>query len=72
MSSSQLSSIQKPIVSLDFDLTENGEKRKCDIELSKDELSELVASLEAANKVSETFNLGVISSYLNKVAPVKF
>lgn len=51
MSSSQLSSIQQPVVSLDFDLTENGEKRRQDIELSKDELSQLVASLEAANKV---------------------
>jgi len=51
MSSSQLSSIQKPIVSLDFDITENGQRRKCDIELSKDELAELVTSLEAANKV---------------------
>ena len=51
MSSSQLSSIQKPIVSLDFDITENGQKKKCDIELSKEELAELVTSLEAANKV---------------------
>ena len=51
MSSSQLSSIQKPILSLDLDLTENGERRQCDLELSKDELAELVSSLEAANKV---------------------
>lgn len=52
MSSSQLSSIQQPVVSLDLVITENGQRRTESLELSKEELSRLITSLEAANKVS--------------------
>ena len=51
MSSNQLASIQQPVVSLDLDITEDGQKRKETIELSKEELSHLISSLEAANRV---------------------
>ena len=52
MSSSQLGSIHQPMVALDLVISENGEKRTEMLELSNDELSYLVTSLEAANKVS--------------------
>lgn len=52
MSSNQLGSIQQPVMSLDFEITENGQKRVENIELSKDELSKFIASLEPANRVS--------------------
>lgn len=52
MSSSQLGSIHQPVVALDFVINENGQKRTETLELSNDELSYFVSSLEAANKVS--------------------
>jgi hypothetical protein len=52
MSSSQLGSIQQPVVSLDLVVTENDQKRTETLELSKDELSYLITSLDAANRVS--------------------
>ena len=51
MSSDKLGSIQQPVVSVDFDLCEGGELRRENVELSKDELEQLISSLEAANKV---------------------
>jgi hypothetical protein len=51
MSSDKLSSIQQPVVSMDFDLCEGAETRRENVELSKDELEKLISSLEAANKV---------------------
>ena len=51
MSSDKLGSIQQPVVSVDFDLCEGGETRRENVELSKDELEQLISSLEAANKV---------------------
>lgn len=52
MSSSQLGSIQQPVVSLDLVIAENDRRRTETLELSKDELSYLITSLEAANRVS--------------------
>lgn len=52
MSSSQLGSIQQPVVSLDLVITENDQKRTETLELSKDELSYLITSLDSANRVS--------------------
>ena len=51
MSSDKLGSIQQPVVSVDFHLCEGGEMRNENVELSKDELGQLISSLEAANKV---------------------
>ena len=51
MSSDKLGSIQQPVVSVDFDLCEEGETQRESMELSKDELEQLISSLEAANKV---------------------
>ena len=51
MSSDKLGSIQQPVVSVDLDLSEGGETRRENMELSKDELEQLITSLEAANKV---------------------
>lgn len=51
MSSDKMGGIQQPVVSVDFDLYEGGKKRMENVELSKDELEQLITSLEAANKV---------------------
>lgn len=51
MSSSQLGSIQQPVVSLDLTIVEDGQTRTENLELSKDELSHFITSLDAANKV---------------------
>ena len=53
MSSDKLGSIQQPVVSVDFDLCEDGETRRENVELSKEELEQFISSLEAANKVDE-------------------
>ena len=53
MSSDKLGSIQQPVVSVDFDLSESGQDRTESIELSKEELEQLISSLEAANKVHD-------------------
>ena len=37
---------------MDLDLCEGGETRRENVELSKDELEQLISSLEAANKVT--------------------
>ncbi len=52
MSSSQLGSIHQPVVALDLVIAENGQKRTETLELSNDELSYLITSLESANRVS--------------------
>ena len=52
MASDKLGAIQKPVLNLDLDISENGRRRVESIELSKEELERLLSSLEAANKVS--------------------
>ena len=64
MSSSQLGVIQQPVVSLDLDITENGLKKMENIELSKEELSTFIASLENANKVSEICKIQFIYLFI--------
>ena len=51
MSSDQLGSIQQPVVTVDFDLSQDGQRKMESIELSKEELAKFVTSLEAASKV---------------------
>ena len=51
LASDKLGSMQEPLLSLDLHLNEAGEKKTENIELSRDELTQLIASLEAANKV---------------------
>lgn len=53
MSSDKISAVQEPIVSLDFDVT-SGSSEIHSFELNKDELTQLINSLEGANRVSET------------------
>ena len=60
MSSDKLGSIQQPVVSVDFDLSESGKNRTESVELSKEELEQLISSLEAANKVTGKPNITVI------------
>ena len=54
MSSDKLGSIQQPILSLDLDITEGTQKKRENMELSREELEKLITSLEAANKVRES------------------
>ncbi|PFX27611.1 COMM domain-containing protein 8 [Stylophora pistillata] len=51
MSSDKLASVKEPTVTLDFDVEERGKDRNISVELSKEELDNLISSLEAANKV---------------------
>ena len=52
MASDKLGAIQKPVLNLDLDISENGKRRMESIEMNKEELERLISSLEAANKVS--------------------
>ncbi|XP_053259554.1 COMM domain-containing protein 8 isoform X1 [Podarcis raffonei] len=51
LSSDKLSMLQMPLLNLDLDLTENGNLKPYSIEMNKEELQNLISSLEAANKV---------------------
>ncbi|XP_077135933.1 COMM domain-containing protein 8 [Ranitomeya variabilis] len=51
MSSDKLSTLQMPLVNLDLDIVENGAIAPVSIEMNKEELQNLINSLEAANKV---------------------
>ena len=53
MASDKLANIREPVVSLDLDIEEKQEKKQVSVELSKDELKEMISSLEAANRVSQ-------------------
>ena len=53
MSSDKLGSIQRPVLSLDLELCEYGQGREEGVELSKEEVTKLISSLEAANKVHQ-------------------
>ena len=52
MASDKLASIRQPTLSLDFDIDECGQERPISVELTGDELKNLISSLEGANKVS--------------------
>ena len=51
ISSDKLASVKEPTVTLDFDVNESGKDRNVSVELSKEELDNLISSLDAANKV---------------------
>uniref|UniRef100_H2MV22 COMM domain containing 8 n=3 Tax=Oryzias TaxID=8089 RepID=H2MV22_ORYLA len=51
LSSDKISSLNTPLLSLSLDVRENGALRPVAVEMSKEELSALISSLEAANKV---------------------
>uniref|UniRef100_A0A672YHS7 COMM domain containing 8 n=1 Tax=Sphaeramia orbicularis TaxID=375764 RepID=A0A672YHS7_9TELE len=51
LSSSQISSLQTPLLSLSLDVREGGATRPVTMEMNREELNTLISSLEAANKV---------------------
>ncbi|XP_041828271.1 COMM domain-containing protein 8 [Melanotaenia boesemani] len=51
LSSDKISSLNTPLLSVNLDVRENGGLRLVTMEMNRDELSMLIASLEAANKV---------------------
>lgn len=51
LSSDKLGSLQEPLFSLDLHINEGGVRNTENIELSKDELRNLVSALDSANKV---------------------
>ncbi|XP_054653722.1 COMM domain-containing protein 8 isoform X2 [Dunckerocampus dactyliophorus] len=51
LSSDKISSLQTPLLSLSLDIRENGTFKPVTMETNKEELSTLISSLEAANKV---------------------
>ena len=50
LSSDKLGSVQQPLLSLDLEIREDGGRTRESVELSKEELGKLIASLEAANR----------------------
>uniref|UniRef100_A0A672YH28 COMM domain containing 8 n=1 Tax=Sphaeramia orbicularis TaxID=375764 RepID=A0A672YH28_9TELE len=50
LSSSQISSLQTPLLSLSLDVREGGATRPVTMEMNREELNTLISSLEAANK----------------------
>ena len=57
MASDKLASIREPTLTLDFDVDESGQDRHISVELTNEELKNLISSLEAANKVSYMYLL---------------
>ncbi|XP_042543031.1 COMM domain-containing protein 8-like [Dipodomys spectabilis] len=51
LSSDKIATLQMPLLSLHLDVKENGEVKPYSVEMSKEELQNLITSLEAANKV---------------------
>lgn len=51
LSSDKIATLQMPLLNLHLDVRENGELRPYSVEMSKEELQNLIQSLEAANKV---------------------
>ncbi|XP_055290920.1 COMM domain-containing protein 8 [Moschus berezovskii] len=51
LSSDKIASLQMPLLNLHLDVKENGEVKPYSVEMSKEELQNLIDSLEAANKV---------------------
>lgn len=51
LSSDKIATLQTPLLNLHLDVKENGEVKPYSIEMSKEELQNLINSLEAANKV---------------------
>ncbi|XP_045690563.1 COMM domain-containing protein 8 [Phyllostomus hastatus] len=51
LSSDKIATLQMPLLNLHLDVKENGEVKPYSIEMSKEELQNLINSLEAANKV---------------------
>lgn len=51
LSSDKLSSLNTPLLNLGLDMTDNGVKKAVTIEMNREELNTLIATLEAANKV---------------------
>lgn len=51
LSSDKIATLQMPLLNLHLDVKENGEVKPYSVEMSKEELQNLINSLEAANKV---------------------
>ncbi|XP_054977164.1 COMM domain-containing protein 8-like [Sorex araneus] len=51
LSSDKIATLQMPLLNLHLDVRENGEVKPYSVEMSKEELQNLIDSLEAANKV---------------------
>ncbi|XP_053922298.1 COMM domain-containing protein 8 isoform X1 [Cuculus canorus] len=54
LSSDKISMLQMPLLKLDLDVRENGEIKPVSIEMNKEEVQNLINTLEAANKVMLT------------------
>ncbi|XP_051472721.1 COMM domain-containing protein 8 isoform X3 [Apus apus] len=53
LSSDKISMLQMPLLNLDLDVRENGEIKPISIEMNKEELQNLISTLEAADKISK-------------------
>ncbi|KAM9087091.1 COMM domain-containing protein 8 isoform 2-T2 [Megaptera novaeangliae] len=53
LSSDKIATLQMPLLNLHLDVKENGEVKPYSVEMSKEELQNLINSLEAANKLGD-------------------
>ncbi|XP_004681367.1 PREDICTED: COMM domain-containing protein 8 [Condylura cristata] len=51
ISSDKIAALQMPLLNLHLDIKENGDVKSYSVEMNKEELQNLISSLEAANKV---------------------
>ncbi|XP_022108486.1 COMM domain-containing protein 8-like [Acanthaster planci] len=50
LSSDKIASVQEPLLTIDFNVQEGDENKRVSLEMDRQELSKLIASLETANK----------------------
>ncbi|XP_048191305.1 COMM domain-containing protein 8-like [Perognathus longimembris pacificus] len=63
LSSDKIATLQMPLLNLHLDIKENGEVKPYFVKMSKEELQNLITSLEAANKVvMQLKQLGIIDT----------
>ena len=55
MATDKLANMREPVLSLDLDIKGKTGMKQVSMELSKDELKDLITTLDAANKVSNSF-----------------
>ena len=72
MCSDKLGYIRQPVLSLQLDLSRDGQHERADFELSKEELHKMISSLEAANKVYLLPCFVLLSSILSSNGEARF
>jgi acetoin utilization deacetylase AcuC-like enzyme len=65
LASDKIAAIRKTVVSVDFDIHQGNTVRSVTMEMTKEELKNLISSLEAANKVWNIFIIKLTKLKMN-------